>query len=517
MRRRPAQRAARRWGAGAAAALLVAGLLQGAAAQAVSGGIAADAAYAFAAKVDVGVRACSGALVDPHWVATATSCFVEEGQPVVAGPPPRAVRVTVGRIDLTTTAGQVRDVTELLPHPDRNLVLARLSAAVTDVAPVRLGTTAPATGETLQIAGFGRTATEWVPDKLGVAPFTVRTVDATTLQILGQDPAKSSTCKGDSGGPAVRQTAAGPELIGLHSTSWQSGCLSETETRQGSVETRTDDLAGWIRASITGAVDWQAGRALQIMSAFNGKCLLVKAGSDGSASYFSCDTPFADQLWTMVPTSSGYFQLKNTNSGECLIAPTWGDGNVRSYVCGNFPDQEWRITTGSLQSQLQNRESGRCLVAPTWAPNDVVTYTCGTPIDQYWVQRGVGGGGFGQIKGLAGKCVDIANGSPAANTQVQLYTCNTGRGQLWTQTGTALASLGNCLGVANGATANGTAVQSVPCNGSASQIWVTATNGALRNPISDKCLAVPASNTADQTPLVIWTCNGGAEQRWVLP
>ncbi|MEV6488761.1 VCBS repeat-containing protein [Actinoplanes sp. NPDC051633] len=39
------------------------------------------------------------------------------------------------------------------------------------------------------------------------------------------------------------------ELVGISDTSWQKGCLGETETRDGAVETRVDDLGDWIRAS----------------------------------------------------------------------------------------------------------------------------------------------------------------------------------------------------------------------------------------------------------------------------
>ncbi|MEU7998314.1 RICIN domain-containing protein [Micromonospora sp. NPDC049060] len=496
---------------------------------AVSTGTVADDSYRFAAKVSVGqVRACSGVLVDPHWVATAKSCLASEVSvpPTPVGWVPQwPTTVTVGRVDLRTSAGHTRSVTSVLGHPTRNLALARLSAAVTDVPPVRLGTTVPATGEVLQIAGFGRTATEWVPDKLHVAPFTVGSVGTSTLEITGQDPLRASTCKGDVGGPALRQTASGLELVGLHSTSWQSGCLAETETREGSTETRTDDTAGWIRTSIATAPDWHIGAslqspgmAMQIMNAANGKCLVVPAAvANHSASYFRCDTPFVDQLWSLTPVDGVYFQLRNANNGECLVAPTWGGGNIISYTCGDHVDQHWRITTDSLQSQLQNRRNGQCLVAPAWAPNDVVLYTCGSHADQYWVQRGVGGGGTGQIVGLAGKCVDIPGGDPVDGAWVQLHSCTSGGGQIWTQSGTVLTSSGKCLEVRGSGTTNSTAVQLAPCRNTAAQNWVTTVDGALRNPHSDKCLAVPGGNSTDGTKLIIWTCGGQADQRWILP
>ena len=61
---------------------------------------------------------------------------------------------------------------------------------------------------------------------------------------------EADTCKGDAGGPAFREVGGVPEVVALHRTSWQKGCLLVTETRQGSTETRVDDLVTWIRAQI---------------------------------------------------------------------------------------------------------------------------------------------------------------------------------------------------------------------------------------------------------------------------
>ncbi|MFC4590022.1 PQQ-dependent sugar dehydrogenase [Sphaerisporangium corydalis] len=123
----------------------------------------------------------------------------------------------------------------------------------------------------------------------------------------------------------------------------------------------------------------------------------------------------------------------------------------------------------------------------------------------------------GPVKGLAGKCLDVAGAATTDGTQVQLYGCNGTAAQTWTVTGQVLKALGKCLDVAGGATANGTKVQIWTCNGSAAQNWAAQSDGTLRNPQSARCLDVTGASTADATPIAIRDCGTGAGQKWTLP
>ncbi|WP_380281970.1 FG-GAP-like repeat-containing protein [Kitasatospora purpeofusca] len=255
----------------------------------------ADPATAFTAHLAVGDqgRTCTGALVDPRWVLTAKSCFADDpANPgtVTAGAPKQAATATIGRSDLAATGGQQVRIAELVPHQDRDLVMARLDTPVFDIAPVALSGTAPAEGGALTTAGFGRTATAWTPGTLHTSAVTAGTVTATGLDVTPTTP--GLICKGDAGGPVWRTENAKPVLTGVISRSWQGGCLGTpaTETRTGAHETRVDDLGPWITAL-------RDRRSAAVNEAGTGRLRFTDFDADGKPDYLTVEDNGAVKVW----------------------------------------------------------------------------------------------------------------------------------------------------------------------------------------------------------------------------
>ncbi|MFF7634362.1 trypsin-like serine protease [Kitasatospora sp. NPDC008050] len=323
-----------------AATALTGTTLTGTSALAVSGETAPQNSYTFTAKLTVGDqeqnrRSCSAALVDPSWVLTAAGCFADDpaqGTALAGGAPKSKATVTVGAT--STNAGQVADVVQLLPRQDRDLVLAKLSHPVFGIAPVALAATPATAGDSPQIAGWGRTKDEWVPQQAHAGAFGVDSADATTLAISPKTKG-AAVCKGDTGGPVLREKNGAVELAAIASRSWQGGCLGESETRTGATASRVDDLAGWVSSAAaqggpvlapgTKLASGQSvvGRDLQLTMQGDGNLTITHRGIPGGV-LWSSNTAGHSGAWAQMQTDGNFVVYAPDGNPAAATGALWG-------------------------------------------------------------------------------------------------------------------------------------------------------------------------------------------------
>nr|WP_221375257.1 RICIN domain-containing protein [Actinoplanes polyasparticus] len=496
--------------------------------------VPAAEAYKVVSKVQFGTpgvagsTSCSAVLVAPRWVVTAKACFRPSGQAVADGPPSQKTTALIGWSNLSQAAGgQTVSVVRVVPHPDRDVALVRLAVAVNDVAPVALATTAPADGEVLTVAGFGRTASDWVPDRPHLGTFTVGAVAPATLALTATDSAQVGPCKGDAGGPGLRESGATVQLVAItHAADGQGGCLgADQDAARGGSQTRVDDLGSWfgrylperqvstilndnsnlclaINAGSTEnaarAIQWgcQGGTeqdwrlrqrpsgAYEIRNDHSGQCLAIGGGSTEEGAevlQWPCagDTHL-EQTWAMVPDGTGYVALQNVNSKQCLAmgaASTTAGKIAIQWPCrgaGNR-EQQWKVTTRNVGTRLINQHSKLCASNNGVLTNGagLVQATC-NDANHAEFHLTAKAGGYAQIRNdRSGFCLAIGGGTSTEGQRSLQWTCgdNTHGEQQWTidadpagWTRLRNKTTGKCLDIADGSKTAGVILTQQTCS-----------------------------------------------------
>ncbi|MFB7917356.1 trypsin-like serine protease [Streptomyces sp. NPDC056061] len=308
----------------------------------MDGSTAADGSHPFTTKIDIGgERACSGTLINNQWLITAASCFADDparAASLPAGAPKLKSTATIGRTDLTTTTGETREITELVPRDDRDLVLARLSAPVYGIGFLHPATAAPVEGEAVKGAGYGRTKDTWVPDTVHTADFTVGAVGTTSVDIDG-----TPVCKGDSGAPVFREKDGRPELAAVVTNSWQGGCLGSDETRTGAVAARVDDIRAWITENTAATLNnWN----LQMLARTSTGLYHTMRNSNGDWTAFGDVQKVAGGITDLAHAADAAIKGKN------YVFAVGGDGHL--YQANRRPTGGWaafRDITGEVGSK----------------------------------------------------------------------------------------------------------------------------------------------------------------------
>ncbi|MFI2651911.1 glycoside hydrolase family 27 protein [Micromonospora fulviviridis] len=122
----------------------------------------------------------------------------------------------------------------------------------------------------------------------------------------------------------------------------------------------------------------------------------------------------------------------------------------------------------------------------------------------------------GALVGAAsGRCLDVPQSNTANGTQPVIWDCNGGANQRWSISGDTLQALGKCLDAPLNATP-GAKAQIWDCNGGGNQRWSRNADGTIRAQQSGLCLDVNGAATGNGTTVILWTCTAAANQRWTI-
>ena len=208
----------------------------------IGGQDAAAGAWPWQALLEVGPSGCGGSLIAPTWVLTAAHCFLNADQSAIDVPPTTDIRVILGRLDISTNAGEEftgAGIARVIVHPDYHPLTGAAMGNDSDIALIELASASSqqpvqllgSTEVQLAAPGVAATATGWgatgvdgetgepVGEPTILQQISLPMVDCSTTGYAAEEisvnmicaggQAGEDTCSGDSGGPLVVPDGSG--------------------------------------------------------------------------------------------------------------------------------------------------------------------------------------------------------------------------------------------------------------------------------------------------------------------
>lgn len=112
------------------------------------------------------------------------------------------------------------------------------------------------------------------------------------------------------------------------------------------------------------------------------------------------------------------------------------------------------------------------------------------------------------------RCIAVVGGKAVPGAGLMIWDCSEAAAQHWTFTGGTMRALGMCVQLADGSTADGTDLELAACDGSPAQRFVLNVRHDLVSTLADKCTDVRDNGTENGTRLQLWSCSGSPNQKW---
>ncbi|WP_039937028.1 ricin-type beta-trefoil lectin domain protein [Streptomyces himastatinicus] len=240
----------------------------------------------------------------------------------------------------------------------------------------------------------------------------------------------------------------------------------------------------------------------------------------GRAGGHDYDRTGGQNAYRLRVSDTGAWSILNTNTGGSVS--TLARGTIAALGTNRWHTLGLTFSGTTITAVIDGATVGS-VNDRTWAAGQIGYGTSQgetAQFDNLSITPGSGGndgGTSGAIVGVgSGRCVDVPNQSQTPGTQVELWDCNGGSNQQWTDTSAGELRVygSDCLDASGQGTSPGTKVVIWDCNGASNQQWTIRADGTIAGVQSGLCLDATGAGTANGTLLQLWTCNGSSNQKW---